>query len=168
MVKYRRPKSENMIDIRTGRGSPDDRQEQIYNRNRHENIAYRDQLRSMVNGTPLPRPDPRREMPGGELAIGKGQSRQDFWTALKEASWVQTTADELSTTHYRDKFLWVFPMSPGEKLSGGLVGTYKEKGNVEASQFLLDTFKRARTSGFKISPINEQPAPLPLTFKAKQ
>lgn len=164
MVKYRRPKSENMIDIRTGRGSPDDRQEQIYNRNRHENIAYRDQLRSMVNDTPLPRPDPRREMPGGELAIGKGQSRQDFWTALKEASWVDTRTEQ-------DVQNMRIPFWNGFDKLGWRKEDYQNEYRPKAkayNQFLLDTFKRARTSGFKISPINEQPAPLPLTFKAKQ
>lgn len=170
MVKVNRPASTNIDDIRSGSLSPDERQK----RNREQddlwvNRTLRD-LRAPYE-VPKPRPDPRSPMPGGKLALGKGQSRQEFRDQIADDVWIAKAAQELATKYYHTKFLGVFGLAPREQLKGMGSSTWVRTGkdfggaNEDAAKFLLDTFKRARSVGFPIHPLNEQPEPLPMSFK---
>lgn len=157
-----RPQSTN-VDHRHG-GSPDERDQRHLEDDYYAANVYLQLLRDS-RLPPGPLSDPRKPMPGGELGIGQGMSRQDFWQQNAEQVWVNKAGNDLTTKHYRTKFLGLFPLSPSEYLNGGGSSTWKTTGSKAPAEFLLDTYKRARSVGLPIHPINAQPEPLPSTFK---
>lgn len=172
MVKYQGRPASGLTDIRTGRGSPDDRDEQNKKKMAHEDDAILAQVKYAARqkyGVPVPRPDPRNPMAGGELAIGKGMSRQEFFQKNAEDAWVNS----------RSTWKRIYDRAGNDWVKQGfwakLSTLLQERDYTGARQkikaedtFLLDTFKRARSVGYPVHPINEQPEPLPQKFKAKQ
>jgi hypothetical protein len=174
MAKYKgRVPSPNMVDIRTGRGSPDDRQEQKRKRNRYLDDAWATNTLKTIGlqDVPQPKPDPRTKMPGGELAIGRGQSRQEYYQGIAEEAHINSVANPYdvylkATRPKKGESFWGAFKDIWFNMDDRVKRTEVEMRNQE--QFLLDSFKQARAVGYKPASISTQPAPLPMQFKVKQ
>ena len=102
------------------------------------------------HGVKLPRPDPRSPKPGGELAIGKNMSRSEWAQDIAEKAWVNKHENDLGVISYYDKFLGIFEMTASEKLGRAGRNWYRPEVSRSSAEFLLDTFKRARSVGLAI------------------
>lgn len=131
-----RQTSTNMIE--PGRMPPDERQT-------FGNNAYADGIIAEIkklDAPPMPRRDPRSKMPDG---LGGGQTYGEFDQMLAEEGAVNRYSEDLTRADYRR---WPLSYNDAEDYSKKHGQQYHQ-----AAEFLLDTFKRARTVGYPIHPL---------------
>lgn len=126
--------------INLSKMSPDERQ-----------TAQNDQYASGILGsihaqdaatTPMPRPDPRDKMKPG---LGGGQTYGQFDQMLAEEGAVNRYSEDLARADY---LRWPLGYNDSEDYAKKHGQQYHQ-----AAEFLLDTFKRARTVGYPIHPL---------------
>lgn len=134
-MKSNRPVSTNIIN--PDMMSPDERQD-------FNDTSYVDAIKSDVRAQdrpPLPHEDPRDPLPGQP-----GQTYGSFDQGLAEEGTVKRYAEDLARADYTRYAL-------GYNDANDYMSKHGQSQYEGAGKFLLDTFKRARETGYPIHPL---------------
>lgn len=129
-MKFDRTVSTNVTSV--GRQNPDDRQD-------YNDANYLDALRSenkMIDSPPMPRPDPRDQIKNTKGFGAPSGTYGDLSGRMADDGWVKDHQNDLGQNYYGNFF--------------GMDYTNRypaEDNQPDQTQFLLDTFKRARQGG---------------------